>query len=309
MFGVAIQAPDARAAVEQIVQAEAAGVDAVWATMFGGGGGDMIPIYAAAAMRTVRVLMGTAIVHTWGRQPVTFAQESAALDELAPGRFRLGIGSTTAFFVERSYGMEYRKPLLNLREYLITVRALLHDGAVEFSGEHVSARARIARAAQVPVMAAALRPKSFALCGELSDGAISWMSPLKYLAETALPTMAEAAAAAGRATPPLVAHVPIAVTTDRGAARAMARAQLAMYARVPNYQGMFAMAGYEVDGEYPDDLLDDLVVSGTEAEVAAELRRWRDAGMGEILAHPLLDADDRDGSLARAFAAVAAARG
>ncbi|MEX2228360.1 MAG: LLM class flavin-dependent oxidoreductase [Dehalococcoidia bacterium] len=309
MFGVAIQAPDARAAVEQIVQAERAGVDAVWATMFGGGGADMIPIYAAAAMRTERVLMGTAIVHTWGRQPLTFAQEAAALHELAPGRFRLGIGSTTAFFVERSYGLQYRKPLLNLREYLITIRALLREGTVEFSGEHVSARARIARPAPVPVMAAALRPKSYALCGELSDGAISWMSPLKYLVETALPTMVEAAAAAGRETPPLVAHVPIAVTTDRAAARALARAQLAMYARVPNYQGMFAAAGYQVDGEYPDDLLDDLVVSGTEDEVAAGLRRWRDAGMGEILAHPLIEAGDREASLARAFAAVAAARG
>ncbi|MDA0366247.1 MAG: LLM class flavin-dependent oxidoreductase [Chloroflexi bacterium] len=309
MFGVAIQAANAREAVEQIAQAERAGVDAAWATMFGGGGADLLPIYAAAAMRTERILMGTAILHTWGRQPLIFAQEAAALDELAPGRFRLGIGSTTAFFVERSYGMVYRKPLLNLREYLVTVRALLREGSVDFSGEHVSARARLSRPAAVPVMASALRPKSYALCGELSDGAISWMSPLKYLVGTALPTMQAAAAAAGRATPPLVAHVPIAVTTDRAEARAMARAQLAMYARVPNYQGMFAMAGYEVDGEYPDDLLDDLVVSGTEQEVAAGLRRWRDAGMGEILAHPLLDPNDRERSLARSFAAVAAARG
>ena len=53
-------------------------------------------------------------------------------------------------------------------------------------------------------------------------------------------------------------------------------------------------------------MLDDLVVSGSEDEVAAGLRRWTEAGMGEVLAHPLLS-QDREGSIAAAFAAVAAA--
>jgi hypothetical protein len=44
--------------------------------------------------------------------------------------------------------------------------------------------------------------------------------------------------------------------------------------------------------------------------VAAGLRRWRDAGIAEVLAHPLLEPADRQGSIARAFAAVGlAARG
>ena len=306
MFGVAIQARSAAAAVEQIAQAEAAGVQGAWATMGGAGGVDMIPVYAAAAARTERILLGSAIVHTWSRHPLTFAQEAMAIDELGPGRFRLGIGPTTAFFVERSYGRPYTRPLTNLREYLYTIRTLLHEGSVEFEGFHVSARARLSPHRPLPVMASALRPKSYELCGELSDGAISWVSPLKYLVETALPAMQAGAAKADRDRPPLVAHVPIAVTTDREAARTMAREQLAMYARVPNYQGMFAAAGYDVSEGYGDDLLDDLVVSGTEDEVVDGLQRWIDAGVGEVLAHPLVG-PDRESSIAAAFAAVARA--
>ena len=306
MFGVSIQARSAPAAVEQIAQAEAAGVQAAWATMGGAGGVDMMPVFAAAAANTERIFLGNAIVHTWSREPVAFAQETMAIQELGPGRFRLGIGPTTAFYVERFYGREYTKPLTNLREYLYVIRTLLHEGSVEFEGVHVSSRARISPHAPVPVMASALRPKSYELCGELSDGAISWMSPLKYLSEIALPAMQAGAANANREAPPLVAHVPIAVTTNREAARQMAREQLAMYARVPNYQGMFAAAGYDVSEGYGDDLLDDLVVSGTEDEVVAGMQRWIDAGVGEVLAHPLLE-EDRDASIAAAFAAVARA--
>ncbi len=306
MYGIAIQEANPEAFVAQVQAAEAAGVQSAWATMGGAGGVDMMPVYAVAAAQTERILLGSAIVHTWSRQPVAFAQEAMAIEGFGPGRFRLGIGPTTQFFVERMYGRPYSKPLTNLREYLQTVRALLHEGRVEFEGVHVSLRGRINPHAPVPVMASALRPKSYELCGELADGAISWMSPLKYLEEIALPALQAGAASAGREAPPLVAHVPIAVTTDRDAARAMAREQLAMYANVPNYQGMFAAAGYEVAGSYGDDLLDDLVVSGTEDEVVAGLQRWVEAGMGELIAHPLLS-EDREGSIAAATAAVARA--
>ena len=307
MFGVAIQASDARGAVAQAISAEAAGIESIWATMNGAGGADMLPVFAAIAVQTERVKMGTAILHTWPRHPVIYAQELLALDQLAPGRFRLGIGPTTEFFVTRLYGTAYHKPLTNLREYLLTLRTLLAEGRVEFEGVHVRSRGRISATAEVPVMASALRPKSYELCGELSDGAISWMSPLRYLLGTALPAMEAGAATAGRERPPLVAHVPIAVGVELETARSWAREQLAMYARVPNYQGMFSAAGYDVSDGYSDDLLDDLVVSGTVEEVAAGLHRWRDAGIDEVLAQPLVDREDRAGSVERSFAAVALA--
>ena len=69
---------------------------------------------------------------------------------------------------------------------------------------------------------------------------------------------------------------------------------------------MFAAAGYDVTDGYSDDLLDDLVVSGTREEVAAGLQRWVDAGMTEVIAHPLAG-EDRASCWTEAFEASALA--
>ena len=77
---------------------------------------------------------------------------------IAPGRFRLGIGPSTAAGMEPLYGIKYRRPMKNLREYLTTLRTLLHEGRVKYEGEFVQALARLSRTAPVPVMASALSP-------------------------------------------------------------------------------------------------------------------------------------------------------
>jgi F420-dependent oxidoreductase-like protein len=311
MYGVAIQAGSAKAAVEQIVQAEQTGVDSAWATMGGAGGADMLVTFGAAAMRTERIKFGTSIVHTWAKRPLAYAQELAALEQLAPGRFRLGLGPTTPPLAARQYGIEHRKPLTNLRETITAIRTLLREGQVDFSGEMVSVRARLAGTPlEVPVMGSALQPRTYEALGEIADGAISWMAPLRYLVEVALPAVRRGAEKAGREAPPVVAHVPVALTTDREEARARARAQLGIYQQVPNYQNMWTAVGLSVADGYGDDLLDDLVVSGTEDEVAAALRGRIEAGIGEVLAQPLAPAEGRDEHTAAVFAAVArAARG
>ncbi|MDA0256638.1 MAG: LLM class flavin-dependent oxidoreductase, partial [Chloroflexi bacterium] len=107
--------------------------------------------------------------------------------------------------------------------------------------------------------------------------------------------------------PPLVAHVPVMVTNDPEKARAGVRGALGFYAQSANYRGMFEAAGFPIEETYSDALLDDLVVSGSAEEVAAGLVGLLDAGMGEVLAHPVLDPEDRAGSMDSAFAAIALA--
>ncbi len=59
---------------------------------------------------------------------------------------------------------------------------LMRTGAVDYQGEHVAkAVARFSGPVDVPLMASALRPASFRVCGELADGAISWVCPWDYL--------------------------------------------------------------------------------------------------------------------------------
>lgn len=304
-LSVAIQARDAAEAVAQIRQAEGAGVAAAWSTIGGAGGDDPIAAFAAALVQTERIQLGTAILQTWPRHPIVIAQQALALEALAPGRFRLGIGPAHEGNMARAYGVDFTAPVTNLREYLTILTSLLHEGEVDFVGKQVTARTRVRTTTSTPVMGSALRPRSFELCGELADGAISWMCPRAYLVHQALPALARGADRVGRRPPPLVAHVPIAVHEDREAARELARAQLGNYSRTPFYQLMFEEAGYPgvADG-YSDALLDDLVISGSEHAVADQLRGLGALGFGEVLAAPVIDPADREGSIARAFAAI-----
>jgi hypothetical protein len=165
-----IQTSAAPQAVAQIIQAEQAGVPAIWATSGGIGGADLLPTWAAAAVKTERIVLGTAIVRTWPRHSVALAEEALAIEQLAPGRFRLGIGPTGETQAVQTYGANYRKPLTQVREYLTVLRALLYDGAVDFVGEHVTARSSLRTPVRIPLLASAAGLRAFELCGELSGG-------------------------------------------------------------------------------------------------------------------------------------------
>ena len=304
--GVSIQALEAAELEEEARQAEAAGIRVAWTTIGGAGGADPLTVAAAAFAATDSIDIGTAIIPTWPRHPIILAQQAQALEQLAPGRLRLGIGPSHEPMMTSSFGVEWSAPLTNLREYLQVIRSLLSTGEVDFEGRHVTARSRIREPYEVTLMASALRPRSFETCGELTDGAISWMCPKQFLIEEALPAVARGAERAGRSTPPLIAHVPMLVTEDRGEVRRLI-GQLGRYAQVPFYRAMFEAVGYDVEGGFSDELLDDLVVSGSEAEVAERLGSYIEAGCGEVLAAPLIDPDDREGSFEREFSAIARA--
>jgi hypothetical protein len=77
--------------------------------------------------------------------------------------------------------------------------------------------------------------------------------------------------------------------------------------RAVHFRGTWERAGFDPADGYSDALLGELLVYRSEAEVAAGHVQWINEGMGEVLAHALIDPDDRDGSLARAFAAIARA--
>jgi len=268
-------------------QAEARGISTVWTTV-GGTPADPVTAYAAAGAATERVNLGTAITPTYPRHPITLAAQAIALNDLAPGRIRLGIGPSHKPVIEGSYGLPMGKPLAHLREYLTILRALLWEGTVEFSGEYYQVTASLPSnvpAPKIPVPISALRPGAFKLAGELADGAIPWLAPVDYLVDTALPALQEGADRAGRARPPLTAHIPVAVSTDRDAVRSAFRAQFPVYSKLPFYVAMFEAAGFPVTtaGEMTDQLVDMLLVSGDAGEIKARLNDIRSRGIDELM--------------------------
>ena len=200
------------------------GIPAAW-LVCGGSGIDSITLFAAAAMRTQRILFGTAIVQTFPRHPVLMAQQAQVLAQLAPGRFRLGIGTGHRPNMEATFGADFRAPLSHLSEYIHILKSVLHEGAIEFNGRFYKANVRIASPVDVPVMASALQPKSFELCGAEADGAISWVCPMEYLRDVALPAMKAGAERAGRPVPPLINGIPVCVHDNPEEVRAAVREQ------------------------------------------------------------------------------------
>lgn len=293
--GLAIRGLNPAETLAAIVRAEERGLSMVWSTV-GGTNPDAVTLFAAAAAKTSRIGLGTAIVPTYPRHPIALASQALVLGALAPGRFRLGIGPSHRPTMEGMFGLTMNKPLEHLREYLTVLRSLLWDGSVDFSGTHFRVKAALPEGVEpprTPLPISALRAGAFRLAGEISDGALSWVCPVPYLVNTAKPALEEGARAAGRPAPPLIGHVPVAVGTDREAVRAAARSQLANYGRLPFYRGMFEDAGFPVDpgGTLSDALLDELVVSGSPAEIAARLHQIQDAGIDELLVMRVTVAD------------------
>lgn len=306
LIGVAVSAPDSSGILAGIEQAEQLGIPAAWLTT-GGVGLDALTLFAAAAVRTSRIRLGTSITPTFPRHPLVVVQQVQALAQLAPGRFRLGLGPSHRPTMEATFGVDFRAPLGHLREYVQIVKTMLQRGSVDFDGRHYRAHGQIRTPVDVPVMASALQQKSFELCGEVADGAISWVCPGVYLRDVALPAMRAGAERAGRPVPPLIAHAPVCVHGKPDEVRAAAQQQLANYVRLPFYVQMLTAAGFPEasSGAWSDAMIDAVVLSGEESRVAERLRELFGFGATEILVSPLAAGSDRAASLERTLRLVA----
>ncbi len=293
--GVHISGMEVGPLVDAIVAAEEAGIDAVWQTS-GGTTVDPLMVFAVAAARTSRIQFGTSIVQTFPRHPLSMAQSANTVDQLAPGRLMLGVGPSHITMIGPVYGIPFERPLEHLREYLTILKAVLQTGSVDFVGQRLEAHSSIGKPSGVRVMASALRPNGFGVCGELADGAISWVCPLPYLRDFAVPALQAGAAKAGRPAPPLVAHVPVIVSDNREAVYEGARIQVGRYPTIPYYSQMFQDAGFPEakNGELSDRMIDSLVVHGTPDEVKARLRELPSFGAGQLLAMPITPPSDPD---------------
>ena len=298
---------DAARTLAAIVRAERLGLAGVWVPTMGVGP-DALTSLAAAAVRTERLSLGTGVLPVFPRHPLVVAQQAQAVASLAPGRLRLGIGTSHRPVMETSFGVEMRAPLRRLREYVAVLKAALAGGAVDHVGAYYTARARLPDPpAAAPVLIAALGPSAFRLAGEVADGAVSWLCPPAYLERVALPAVREGAERAGRPAPPVVAGLPVAVCDTPEVVRAAVRTQLAGYVRAPFYQRMLIAAGLpEAEaGAWSDRMIDAVVLAGDERAVASRLAALGAAGVAEVAVTPVLAEPDPRASMRRTLALLA----
>ena len=285
--------------------AERLGIQAAWVPT-DGARIDGITTLAATAARTRDIMLGTAIVPTYPRHPLVMAQQVQVAAQLAPGRFRLGIGPSHRPLMQQM-GINLQNPMGHLREYVRILKALLQEGKVDLDGDYYQAHEFIPEPVDVRVMISALQRGSFELCGAEADGAITWVCPHDYLRDVCLPAMVKGAEEAGRPVPPLIVHTPVCLHDNADEARATFREDHGGTLTLPFYQRMMAAAGYPEasNGAWSNGMIDGLLAHGDETRIGDRLRELLGMGAAEIMVTPVLAGGDKPAALDRTLKLVA----
>jgi F420-dependent oxidoreductase-like protein len=235
--------------------------------------------------------VGTSVVPINPRHPLIVASLAQTAQAASHGNFSLGLGLGAHEPERQAFGTWWPNTIQRLREHLTVLRSIFDTGAVDFTGDEISAQpgwpVRVAGGTPVPVYVAAMGPKSLLVTGELADGTLPFIAGPRAIAEFIEPTIAKAAADAGRPKPRVIASVPVLVSDDVDSARNFAAEQLAFYAKIPSYEKVIAREGV--------DTVADLAVVGPAESVTRQLRRYLNAGATDVV----LSALDR-ASLAQA---------
>lgn len=284
--GIVIFPPPVRSVVEAITRAEAAGVAMVWVPSWPVGP-DGLAIVTAAAARTSGIGLASGIAITYPTHPLARANEALVAAELAPSRFRLGVGASHRVAIEGSYGLPFGKPLSHLREYLAVLRGMLWDGRVDLDGEHYRVHAALppmVTPPRTPIVLAALRKNMLRLAGEISDGAFLTSSGPSYIRSIAVPALEEGARLAHRPRPPLIIGATVVPTSDFARVREIAQAGFAAYAAFPTYAKMFREAGYPLtaQGQLSDEFIEEVYLYGDQETIHRRVLALQQAGADEI---------------------------
>jgi len=205
---------DPRAAADQVVALERAGLDTVWVAEAYGFDSPTLMGYLAA--KTERVEIGSGILNIYSRTPGAILQTAAGLDNVSQGRAILGLGASGPQVIEGFHGVPYGRPLKRTAELIDIVRRGLkrealsadgefhlplskEDGAVTGLGKPLKLLTRPQRDT-IPIWVAALGPKNVEQAAEMADG---WMPHLFHPEKAHLVWGSSLAAGAARRSPGL----------------------------------------------------------------------------------------------------------
>ena len=262
---------------------ETLGYTDVWSAE--AGASDAFTPLALAAAWAPSLRLGTAIVPVFTRGAATLAQSVAAMCQAAPGRFALGIGTSSDVIVEQWNGMKFERPVHRVQDTIRFLRAALAGEKVTADYDTFSVKGfRLGAAVpeMPPILVAALRPGMLRIAGTQGDGAIiNWLSADDV--RTVVPHVGE-----GKE---IVARVFVLPSTDRDLVNLVGRRAIAAYLNVPVYAKFHAWLGRgeilepmwqawnagdrkAATAAIPESLVDELIVHGTPEEIRARLASY-----------------------------------
>ena len=191
---------------------------------------DAVVLLTRIAGVTSRIDLATAVLSVWSRSPAAVAMAAASLQRASDGRFALGLGASSPPLVEGLHGIEWQRPVEQMRSTLVAVKALLEGDRLPLDREDVRPlRLGAPPEGRVPIIVAALAPPSIRVAGELADDWLPFLWARSRL-DDGRALLAEGEATAEDSTPTAVSpSVPLAIAEDEPAARRIAASWLLAY--------------------------------------------------------------------------------
>jgi len=273
---------------DRLVELADMGYTDIWSAESDGADG-FTPLALAAAWEP-RLRLGTAIIPAYTRSPACFAQSVASLADAAPGRFAIGIGSSSNVIVERWNGVPFVEPYKKVRDVVRFLNDALAGEKIakkydtfEVNGFKLGVRPEV----KPSILVAALREGMLRLAGREADGAIiNWLSPSDVTKVAGV-----VRDAAGGQDREIVARIFVCVSENTEVVRAAARFAIAAYLNVPVYAAFHEWLGRgpQLQGMWdawkagdrkaalaaiPDEVVDDLVVHGSAAQCRAKIDQY-----------------------------------
>jgi alkanesulfonate monooxygenase SsuD/methylene tetrahydromethanopterin reductase-like flavin-dependent oxidoreductase (luciferase family) len=232
--------------------------------------GDALGLCLSMAHETSTIEFGTSIVNIYARNVLDYAATASYINEVAEGRFRMGVGVSHAP-ANKQLGVNPGKPLGDIRDFVETMRAQ-------------------PRISLPPITLAAMRDKMIATATEIGEGMV-----FANAARSAMPGALERM--------PDVDDdfwignmIPTCISDDREAAAAVNRKTLQFYVALPNYRNYWKQNGYQeemeavetalaagdrkaIPGLLTDEWLSDVTLYGPADEVRDGLQAWYDTGL------------------------------
>jgi len=271
------------------------------------GAPDTLTQIAALAHHTTKLRIGVAVTPVYTRSPSVLAASANVISQLLPGRFIMGLGSSSQTIMGQWNGIPLDKPLTRVKETTQLVRLMLTGAKTEFSGTTVRSHGYRQAPAEnpPPIYVGCLRPNMIEMAAEVGDGVIFNLWP-----KSALPKMIEhvkiGAARAGKdwQQVEVVNRAMVLVTDDKEYGRNLFRAAFAPYYATPVYNSFLAWAGHEeaaatiregwaakdrnkTAGALSDALIDEIGIIGSADEVRERIREDAAGGVHTSIIAPL----------------------
>jgi 5,10-methylenetetrahydromethanopterin reductase len=294
--------------VRQVQLAERLGYDTAWITDTHLVCRELWVTLAACATATSRIRLGPGVTVPHSRHVSVTASAVASLEELAPGRVVIGVGTGGSSAQTMGLRLQDVGRVATLEAMGTSLRRLLAGERVRFETGIDGRLAWLDGPRAIPVYLAGSGPKMLDTAGRVGDGAIVYATVRPDVLDAALAHVAAGAARSGRTLGDLdvALWAPASIGRDRAVARDHARGRVASACRHPlpvrlsdedeadmrrvreaydPYQ--HATAGSRHRTLVTDRLVDLMALAGTPEDVRAQVERLRGVrGLSRIIVFP-----------------------